>query len=83
MSIEDRASKFNSYSIVELRNISRRMLQSLLSSPSLRLESGDSLLQQLISLGSQYFEYSSDIKIVFFSSEGISKFVETFPFSEL
>jgi hypothetical protein len=83
MSVEDCASKFNSYSTAELRNISKEMLHSLLSSPSLRLENEDSLLQQLISLGSEYFEYWIYLEIVFLSSEGISKFVETFPFDEL
>jgi hypothetical protein len=83
MNIEDCASKFNSYSTAELRNISKQMVHSLLSSPSLRLESEDSLLQQLISLGSEYFEYWSYLEIVFLSSEGISKFAEIFPFEEL
>jgi hypothetical protein len=59
------------------------MLHSLLSSYSLRVESEDSLLEKLISLGSEYFEYWIYLEIVFLSSEGISKFVETFPFDEL
>jgi hypothetical protein len=59
------------------------MLHSLLSSPSLRLESEDSLLQRLIDLGSEYFEYWIYLEIAFLSSEGISKFAEIFPFEEL
>jgi hypothetical protein len=83
ISIDDCASKFNSYSTAELRNISKRMLHSLLSSPLLRLESEASLLQRLIDLGSEYFEYWIYLEIVFLSSEGISKFAEIFPFEEL
>jgi hypothetical protein len=83
MSVEHCASKFNSYSTAEFRNISKQMLHSLLSSPSLQLESEDSLLQKLIDLESEYFEYWSYIEIAFLSSEGISTFVETFPFDEL
>jgi hypothetical protein len=48
MSIEDCASKFSSYSTAELRNVSRQMLPSLLSSPSLRLESEDSFSHELM-----------------------------------
>jgi hypothetical protein len=83
MNIEDCASKFNSYSTGELRNISKQMIHSLLSSPSLRLESEDLFLETLNDLGSEYFEYWIYLEIVFLSSEGISKFVELFPFSEL
>jgi hypothetical protein len=59
------------------------MLHSLLSSPSLLLESEDSLLERLIDLGSEYFEYWCYLEIIFLSSEGISKFVQIFPFEEL
>jgi hypothetical protein len=83
MRIEDCASTLNSYSTAQLQNISKEMLHSLLSSPSLRVESEDSLLQQLIDLGSAYFEYWSHVEIVFLSSEGISRFIEIFPFDEL
>jgi hypothetical protein len=37
----------------------------------------------MIDLGSDYFEYWCYIEIVFLSTEGISKFVQIFPFSEL
>jgi hypothetical protein len=83
MSIEDCASKFNSYSTAELRNVLKQMLYSLLSSPSLRLENEDSLLEKLIDLGSKYFEYWNYLEIVFLSSSRVSKFVEIFPFDEL
>jgi hypothetical protein len=59
------------------------MLHSLLSSPSLRLESEHLLLDELIDLGSEYFECWSYLEIVFLSSEGISKFAEVFPFEKL
>jgi hypothetical protein len=83
LSIEDCALKFNLYSINELRHFPKQMLHSLLSSPSLRLESEDSLLDRLIDLGSEYFEYWCYLELIFLSSEGISKFVQTFPFEEL
>jgi hypothetical protein len=83
MSLEDCASQFSSYSKEELENLPKQLLHSLLSSPSLAIESEDSLLQQLIDLGSAYFEYWSYLEIVFLSSEGISKFAEIFPFEEL
>jgi hypothetical protein len=40
-------------------------------------------LQILIDLGSEYFECWCYVEITFLSSEGISQFVETFPFEEL
>jgi hypothetical protein len=82
-SVEDCASKFNSYSTEELRNIPKQLLHSLLSSPSLAIESEDSLLQQLIDLGSEYFEYWCYLEIAFLSTEGISEFAKAFPFEEL
>jgi hypothetical protein len=82
MNIRDCASKFNSYSTAELRNISKQMLHSLLSS-SLPLDSQDLPWRELIDLGSDCFEYWNYLEIVRFSSEGISKFVETLPFEEV
>jgi hypothetical protein len=83
ISVEGCASKFNSYSTDELQNRPKQMLHSLLSSPSLRVESEDSLLQRLIDLGSDYIEYWCYIEMVFLSSQGISQFVENFPLEEL
>jgi hypothetical protein len=83
MNIEDCASKLSSYSTDELRKLPKQILHSLLSSPSLIIESEDSLLQQLIDLGSDYFEYWDYIEIAFLSTQGISQFVENFPFEEL
>jgi hypothetical protein len=79
-SIEDCASKFSLYSRDELRNLPKQILHSLLSSHSLAIESEDSLLQQLIDLGSEYFEYWCYLEIVFLSTQGISEFVQIFPF---
>jgi hypothetical protein len=81
--IEDCASQFSSYSIDELRNLPKQTLHSLLSSDSLKIESEDFLLERLIDLGSDYFEYWNYIEISFLSSEGISQFVKVFPFEEL
>jgi hypothetical protein len=64
-SIEYCASQLNSYSVEELGNLSKQMLHSLLSSPSLAIESEDSLLQKLIDLGSDYFEYWCYVEIEF------------------
>jgi hypothetical protein len=83
MKIEDCASEFNSYSIPQLRNLPREFLHSILSSPSLAIESEDFLLQRLIDLGSDYFEYWAYLEIPFLSAQGISQFVKSFPFEEL
>jgi hypothetical protein len=83
MSVEDCASKFSLYSKDELEHLPKQILHSLLSSHSLRLESEDSLLQQLIDLGSEYFEYWCYIEIPLLSTKGISEFVKVFPFEEL
>jgi hypothetical protein len=76
MNIEKCTSQFSSYSVDELRNLPKQLLHSLLSSPSLSIESEDSLLQTLIDLGSDYFEYWIYIEIPFLSTEGISQFGE-------
>jgi hypothetical protein len=81
--VESCASQFNSYSTEELRALPKQILHSILSSPSLFLESEDSLLQRLIDLGSDYFEYWCYIELIFLSREGISQVVEKFPFEEL
>jgi hypothetical protein len=57
MNIEYCASQFNLYSTDEVRNVPKQIVHSLLSSASLTIESEDSLLQVLIDLGSEYFEY--------------------------
>jgi hypothetical protein len=83
MNIEDCAAAFSSYSVNELRNLSKEILHSLLSSPSLTIECEDSLLQTLINLGPDYFEFWCYIEVSFLSTQGISQFVEIFPFEEL
>jgi hypothetical protein len=83
ISVDNCASKFNSYSINKLRKLSKRTLHSLLSSPSLKIESEDSLLRKLIDLGSEYFEFWCYVEIPFLSKQGVSQFVKRFPFDEL
>jgi hypothetical protein len=58
-------------------------LLSLLLSPSLTIENQDSLLQKLIDLGSDYFDYWCEIGIPLLSTQSIAQFVNVFRFDEL
>jgi hypothetical protein len=75
--------KFGLYSTAELCCLDLSLLHALLSSSSLRLENEDVLLTQLLELGEDYYELWNYLEIAFLSDEGISKFVEHFPFSNL
>jgi hypothetical protein len=81
--IDSCASQFSSYSIDEVRNLSKQTLHNFLSSQSLGIESEDSLLQTLIDLGCDYFEFWCYIEVSFLSDEGISRFVDSLRFEEL
>jgi hypothetical protein len=77
------ASQFTSYSTNELRNLPKQTLHRLLSSKSLVIENEDDLLQRLLDLGSDYFEFLDYIKVSFLSDTGISRFVEVVSFDNL
>jgi hypothetical protein len=77
------ASQFHCYSVEEIGRLDKHTLHLLLESPSLRLESEDSLLQLLIELGSNYFEFWHYIEPVFLTSDGISLFGNTLPFDHV
>jgi hypothetical protein len=80
---DDCASRFSSYSVEELGCLSKDTLHIVLSSDSLVIESEDVLLQQLIDLGGDYFEFWSYVEVSFLSDRGIDQFVENLPFNEL
>jgi hypothetical protein len=80
---DDCASQFASYSTDELGCLSKETLHGLLSSTSLAIESEDVLLQTLIDLGSDYFEFWCYLEISFLSDEGISRFVDSLRFDDL
>jgi hypothetical protein len=62
--VDSSASRFHSYSVNELRCLDKQTLHQILESASLAIESEDDLLRTLISLGSDYFEFWSDIEII-------------------
>jgi hypothetical protein len=77
------ASKFGFYSTAELCCLNQHLLHALLSSSSLHLENENVLLTRLLELGEDYSEMLNYLEIAFLSDEGISQFVEHFPFSRL
>jgi hypothetical protein len=74
------ASKFYCYSIEEIGCLDKQTLHHVLGSSSLRVESEDQLLQFLIDLGSDYYEFWTYLEPVFLTEEGISLFGNILPF---
>jgi hypothetical protein len=77
------ASRFYSYSIEDIRLFDSVTLHRLLSSPSLLIESEDTLLGQLITLDSGKSEFWGYIEVEFLSSKGISIFADALSIDEL
>jgi hypothetical protein len=77
------ASRFDSHSIKQLQRLDKRTLHNLLGSSSLRINTEETLLQILIDLGSDYFEFFSYLEVSLLSSDGLSLFVDQLPFDEL
>jgi hypothetical protein len=82
VNIDECASKFDFYSTAERCCLDRHLLHAILPS-SLRLENEDILLTRFLELGEDYHEIWNFLEIAFLSDEGISQFVEHFPFSKL
>jgi hypothetical protein len=83
VNIDDCASQFYSYSVDALRLLDKQMLHSLLGSPLLKIKTDDALLNTLIDLGSDYFEFWRYVEVSLLTTEGVSLFVEKLPFDEL
>jgi hypothetical protein len=77
------ASRFWSYSVAELRCMTKRTLHSLLSSSSLVLQSEDALLQLLIDIDSETYEFWHYIEISLLSVEALSRYAQALPFDRL
>jgi hypothetical protein len=77
------ASQFYSFSIDELSQLGRNTFHAILSSETFAITSEDALLMILIELGSEYYEYWEYLELCFLSSEGISRFIDSFPFEKL
>jgi hypothetical protein len=77
------ASQFWSYSAEELRCLNKRTLHGLLSSPSLALKSEDALLDLLIDIDSETFEFWSYIEISLLSSDALARYAQLLPFDRL
>jgi hypothetical protein len=80
MSVDYCAMHFYSYSIEELRCIHKQTLHHLLSSHSLQIAIEDALLNSLIELGSDYFDFWQYIEIRLLSTDSFSRFFERLPF---
>jgi hypothetical protein len=76
-------SNFYCYSTEMIRRLNKRTLHELLCSPSLKIESEDSLLGVLIELGSDYFEYWCYIEVTHLTDEGLSLFIDNLAFEHL
>jgi hypothetical protein len=81
--IDECASQFYSYSADDLRFIERGTLHRLLSSDSLLIESEDSLLRLLLTLGADRGDFFSYIEVPFLSAEGLSLFLSQLNFNDL
>jgi hypothetical protein len=66
-----------------IRLLNDSTLHELLCSDELQILSEDDLLEKLIELGPEYFEYWCYIEVSFLSSSGISLFVEHLSFDDL
>jgi hypothetical protein len=77
------AANFSDYSLDLIKRIEKGILHEILSSTELKLENEDTFLKTLIDLGSDYFELWEYIEVKNLTEEGITLFVEHFPFDEL
>jgi hypothetical protein len=81
--IDDCISQFHSYSVDAVRLLDKQTLHSLLDPPSLKIKTEDALLDTLIDLGSNYFEFRRYVEVGLLTTEGVSIFVPQLPFDEL
>jgi hypothetical protein len=81
--IDSIASHFHCYSTDDLRCLDKEMLHNLLVSHSLQVETEDHLLESLIDLGSDYFEFWSYIEVSHLTRSGFLRFVQEIPFHAL
>jgi hypothetical protein len=81
--IDSSASRFWRYSSAELRCLSKEVMHGLLSSRSLSIENEDSLLDILIEIDSEDFEYWSRIEVSCLSSDGLSRYAEHLAFDQV
>jgi hypothetical protein len=77
------ASRFWTYSSAELRCLPKRTLHNLLSSSSLVLQSEDALLQLLMDIDSETYEFWHYIEISLLSDEGRSRYAQWLRFDRL
>jgi hypothetical protein len=77
------ASHFHEYSVELIRLLNKSTLHEILCSKELKLLSEDDLLELLIELGAEYFEYWCYIEVSFLSSSGLSLFVEHLKYEDL
>jgi hypothetical protein len=77
------ASRFYEYSVEELLQVEKGSLRAILSSPSLAIESEDSLLGTLIGLGGSFRELVECVKVVFLSESSVVVLIEAIDFESL
>jgi hypothetical protein len=77
------ASQFDLHSIADLSLLSIDALDDLLSSDSLRVESDDALLTQLLQLGPSYSRLLEHVRFELLSWEGVSPFVNCLTYFSL
>jgi hypothetical protein len=81
--VDSCASRFWSYSAAEVRCLSKPTLHSLLSSPSLSIESEDAFLQLLVDIDSETHEFWRYIEISLLSSNALARYAQLLPFDHL
>jgi hypothetical protein len=77
------ASRFYSYSPETLQHVDKETLHHYLKSSSLKIESEHDLLQTLIELVSDYFEFWDCLEVILLSDTGLSCFVMNLDFEDL
>jgi hypothetical protein len=77
------ASQFRHDSVDLLRRLNKDFLHTILSSPSLELESEDEFVRILIELGKDYLEFFDYVEVGYLTKEGISLFLDQLIFYDL
>jgi hypothetical protein len=73
-------SCFHRYSVDLLRHLGKETLHALLNSSSLKLVDENELLDTLMELGDEYYEFWSYVELSFLNDDHLSLFLETLPF---
>jgi hypothetical protein len=77
------ASQFRCYSVDLVRRLPKDILHTIVSSPSLELESEDDFVRILIEHGKDYLEFFDYIEVNYLTKEYITLFLDQLTFDDL